>query len=162
VWESIREAGGPEALGHFVMTEIDLLARSSFQWVDVQGDGSAMMAAGFVAWAGVFNEDGRFYAVGGAKGRQAVLLGVGENIICLAAADDWLNNNESDESAHKTKAWLNQPATGKQLAYLPPACRMDYSLTRYQASAMLSLKFNLQAIRSRIAEAKGSGMAVAA
>lgn len=162
VWEAVREAGGPEALGHFVMTEIDLLARSSFQWVDVQGDGSVMMAAGFTAWAGVFNENGRFYAVGGAKGRPAMLLGVGENIVCLAAADDWLNTNETDESAHKTKGWLRQPATERQFAYLPPACRMDYSLTRYQASAMLSLKFNQHAIRSRIAEAKGSGMAVAA
>ena len=162
VWESEREAGGPDALGNFVMTEIDLLARSSFQWVDVQGDGAVMMAAGFTAWAGVFNEDGRFYAVGGAKGRPAVLLGVGENLVCLAAADDWLNNNETDESAHKTKAWLRQPATERQFAFLPAALRMDYSLTRYQASAMLSLKFNLPAIRARIAEAKGSGLAVAA
>ena len=124
--------------------------------------GAAMMAAGFTAWAGVFNEAGRFYAVGGAKGRPAVLLGVGENLVCLAAADDWLNNNETDESAHKTKAWLRQPATERQFAFLPPACRMDFSLTRYQASAMLSLKFNLPAIRARIAEAKGSGLAEAA
>ena len=162
VWESEREAGGPDALGNFVMTEIDLLARSSFQWVDVHGNGAAMMAAGFTAWAGVFNEDGRFYTVGGAKGRPAVLLGVGENLVCLAAADDWLNNNETDESAHKTKAWLRQPATERQFAFLPPACRMDFSLTRYQASAMLSLKFNLPAIRGLIAEAKGSGLAEAA
>ena len=162
VWESEREAGGPDALGNFVMTEIDLLARSSFQWVDVHGNGAAKMAAGFTAWAGVFNEDGRFYAVGGAKGCPAVLLGVGENLVCLAAADDWLNNNETDESAHKTKAWLRQPATERQFAFLPPACRMDFSLTRYQASAMLSLKFNLPAIRALIAEAKGSGLAEAA
>ena len=162
VWESGLGAGGPQPLDQFVMTEIDLLARSSFQWVDVNGDGAVMMAAGFTAWAGVFNEDGRFYAVGGAKGRPAVLLGVGENLVCLAAADDWLNTNESDESAHKTKAWLRQPPTERQFAYLPPACRMDYSLTRYQASAMLSLKFNLHAIRSRIAEAKGASLAAAA
>jgi hypothetical protein len=162
VWESGIGGAGPQPLDQFVMTEIDLLARSSFEWIDVNGDGSAMMASGFTAWAGVFNEDGRFYAVGGAKNRPAVLLGVGENIVCLAAADDWLNNNETDESAHKTKAWLHQPATARQLAYLPPACRMDYSLTRYQASAMLSLKFNLHAIRSRIAEARGASLAAAA
>ena len=114
------------------------------------------------AWAGVFSVDGRFYAVGGARNKASVLLGVGESIVCLAAADDWLNTNETDESAHKTRAWLRQPATAKQMAYLPPACRMDYSLTRYQASAMLSLKFNLQAIHTRIAEAKGASLAVAA
>ena len=162
VWESGLGGAGPQPLDQFVMTEIDLLARSSFEWIDVNGDGSAMMASGFTAWAGVFNEDGRFYAVGGAKNRTAVLLGVGESIVCLAAADDWLNTNESDESAHKTKAWLRQPPTERQFAYLPPACRMDYSLTRYQASAMLSLKFNLHAIRSRIAEAKGASFAAAA
>jgi superfamily II DNA or RNA helicase len=161
-WESEREAGGPEALGHFVMTEIDLLARSSFAWVDINGDGSIMMASGFTAWAGVFHEDGRCYAVGGARKRPSVLLGVGENIVCLAAADDWLNNNETDESAHETKAWLRQPPTERQLSYLPPACRMDYSLTRYQASAMLSLKFNLTAIRARIGEARGAAFAAAA
>ena len=69
---------------------------------------------------------------------------------------------EIEEVAHKTKAWLRQPPTQKQLAYLPPACRLDFSLTRYQASAMLSLRFNATAIRSRIAEAKISTMTVAA
>jgi superfamily II DNA or RNA helicase len=162
VWESGLGGAGPQPLDQFVMTEIDLLARSSFEWIDVNGDGSAMMASGFTAWAGVFNEDGRFYAVGGARNKASVLLGVGESIVCLAAADDWLNTNETDESAHKTKAWLRQPPTERQFAFLPPACRMDYSLTRYQASAMLSLKFNLQAIRTRIAEAKGASLAVAA
>ena len=161
-----EEGDGPEQqralLSGFDMTEIDLLARSSFEWIDINGDGSAMMTSGFTAWAGVFNQDGRFYAVGGARNEASVLLGVGESIVCLAAADDWLNTNESDESAHKTKAWLRQPPTERQFAYLPPACRMDYSLTRYQASAMLSLKFNLHAIRSRIAEAKGASLAAVA
>ena len=162
VWESEREARGPEALSHFVMTEIDLLARSSFEWVDINGDGLVMMASGLNAWAGVFNEDGRWYAVGGAKNKRATLLGVGEAMVCLAAADDWLNTNESDETAHKTKSWLRQPPTDKQFAWLPPACRMDFSLTRYQASAMLSLKFNLHAIRALISEARGAAFATAA
>ena len=162
VFESEHEANGPEALGHFVMTEIDLLARSSFEWIDINGDGTILMASGLMAWAGVFFEDGRCYAVGGAKDKRATLLGIGESMVCIAAADDWLNTNESDEAAHKTKGWLRQQPTEKQLAWLPPACRLDFSLTRYQASAMLSLKFNLAAIRARITEAKGAGFAVAA
>ncbi len=162
VWESEREAKGSEALGHFVMAEIDLLARSSFEWIDINGDGAILMASGFTAWAGVFAENERCYAVGGAKDKPASLLGVGDSMVCLAAADDWLNTNESDETAHKTKSWLHQPPTDRQLAWLPPACRMDFSLTRYQASAMLSLKFNLTAIRARISEAKGAPFAVAA
>jgi hypothetical protein len=39
---------------------------------------------------------------------------------------------------------------------------MDFSLTRYQASAMLSLRFNAHAIRSRIAEAKKATLTDAA
>ncbi|NBS03046.1 MAG: DEAD/DEAH box helicase, partial [Rhizobiales bacterium] len=128
IWETTRERQGGGELGHFVMTEIDLLARSSFQWADVNGDGASLVANGFNAWAGVFCEDGRWYAVGGCKEKRATLLAVGEELICIAAADDWLNANESDESAHKTKAWLRQPPTQKQLAYLPPACRLDFSL----------------------------------
>ena len=156
LWEATREHHGYGMLGDFVMTEIDLLARSSFQWVDVEGDGTALMANGFNAWAGVFLEGGRWYAIGGSREKRATLLAVGENLICIAAADDWLNSNESDESAHKTKAWLRQQPTEKQFTYLPPSCRLDFSLTRYQASAMLSLRFNEAAIRSRIAAAKGN------
>ena len=51
------------------------------------------------------------------------LLGVGERTVCLAQADDWLNTHETDESAFKTRGWLNQAATEKQLQYLPPECR---------------------------------------
>lgn len=154
VWESANDRPSPGALTSFVMTEIDLLARSSFAWVDIQGDGTVMMASGLTAWAGVFADDGRCYAVGGAKDKRATLLGVGDSIVCLAAADDWLNSNETDETAHKTKSWLRQPATEKQLVYLPPERRFDFNLTRYQASAMLSLKFNWSAIRARISEVK--------
>jgi len=68
-------------------------------------------------------------------------------MVCLAAADDWLNANETDESAHKTRGWLKQPPSEKQLAYLPPECRQDFGLTRYQASALLTFRFNRSAIR---------------
>lgn len=149
-------------LKNFIMSEIDLLARSSFEWVDINGDGSVMMASGLIAWAGVFYDGTRFYAVGGAKSKHAKLLGVGENMVCLAAADDWLNTNETDETAHKTKSWLREPPSEKQFSYLPPECRMNYSLTRYQASAMLSLQFNATAIRAQINKARNNSLAEAA
>jgi hypothetical protein len=41
-------------LADFVMSEIDLLKRSSFRWCDLFGDDAALMATGFEAWAGVF------------------------------------------------------------------------------------------------------------
>ena len=139
-----REGAMP--IGDFVMSEVDLLKRSSFRWADPFGDDAALIANGFHAWGGIFFLDGRWHALGGAKQQQPRLLSIGERTVCLAAADDWLNENESDESAHKSKAWLNQSATEKQLKYLPAECRQDYGLNRYQASARLTFEFNKQVI----------------
>ena len=150
VCEAADNKAEAEPLQKFIMSEIDLLARSSFEWVDIHGDGTALIANGFNAWTGVFHYEGRSYAIGGAKGQRAKLLGVGEDLVCLAAADDWLNTNETDESAHKTRGWLNQLATERQLAFLAPESRMDFSMTRYRASAKLTLKFNRDAIGNLI------------
>ena len=61
--------GDAAARAAFVMSEIDLLKRSSFAWEDLFGDDAALMASGFNAWGGVFFLEGRWHAVGGAKGR---------------------------------------------------------------------------------------------
>jgi DNA repair protein RadD len=155
-------AGGGGQLGDFAMSEIDLLKRSSFQWCDLFGDGAALVANGFNAWGGVFFLNGCWYAVGGGRGNNPRLLGIGERTICLAAADDWLNENETDESAHKTRSWLKQPPTEKQLAYLPAEYRQDFGLTRYQASALLTFRFNRTAIRSLVFAAEQAGLGRAA
>jgi len=151
------DAGSPEQgagdLSGFLMTEIDLLKRSSFAWVDLFDDDAALMANGFNAWGGIFYLEGRWHAVGGAKGQRAHLLGVGERAVCLAQADDWLNEHESDESAFKTKGWLNQAATPKQLQYLPPIYAQDYGLTRYRASALMTFRFNKRAIQQLVTSA---------
>ena len=78
---------------------------------------------------------------------------MGERTVSLAAADDWLNENETDESAHKTKRWLNQAATDKQLQYLPAEYRQDFGLTRYQDSALLTFTFNKGAITNLVTSA---------
>ena len=139
-------AGETIPLGDFVMSEIDLLKRSSFRWCDLFGDDAALIANDFHAWGGIFFLNGNWHAVGGAKQQQTRLLCVGERTVCLAATDDWLNENETDESAHKSRAWLNQPATENQLKYLPEPHRRDFGLSRYQASAMLTFQFNKGAI----------------
>ena len=92
-------------------TEIDLLKRSSFAWIDLFGADDALMANGFNAWGGIFFLEGRWHAVGGAKGQSPRLLGIGERTVCLAQADDWLNEVETDERAFKIRGWLNQAAT---------------------------------------------------
>ncbi len=143
--------GAPRELaeGGFVMSEIDLLQRSSFLWVDLQGNDKYFLATGFNAWGGVFLKDGEWHAVGGRKNGPATLLAAGDRILCFAAADDWLNLYETDETAHKTRSWVHQPATEKQLQYLPNH-RNDYSLTRYKASALMTMRFNRDHIRNAI------------
>jgi DNA repair protein RadD len=140
-------------LENVVMSEIDLLKRSSFVWEDLFGDDAALMASGFNAWGGVFFLEGRWHAVGGARGQPTCLLGVGDRTVCLAQADDWLNIHESDESAFKSKRWLTQTPTEKQLQYLSPAQRQDYGLTRYRASALITFQFNRRDIRRLVMSA---------
>ena len=154
IWEP-KERSGPETddITNFIMTEVDLLKRSSFKWVDLFGDDAAMMANGFNAWGGIFFLNGRWHAVGGSKGKKISLLSIGERAVCLAASDDWLNENETDESAHKTRSWLNQSPTEKQFKFLPVESRHDMGMTRYQASALLTFRFNKSAIRNLIFEA---------
>jgi len=151
VWE--RQAKDIEVLSGFVMSEIDLLKRSNFRWCDLFGMDDTLMATGFNAWGGVFYLSGRWYSVGGAKGLRPHLLAVGDRTVCLAKADDWLNEHESEDSAHKSRHWLKQPATDKQLQYLPPEMRTDFGLSRYQASVLMSFQFNKRAIQRLVMEA---------
>ena len=151
IWE-----GGPGNVGElsdFLMSEIDLLKRSNFRWCDLFGCDDALMATGFNAWGGVFFLNGMWHAVGGVKSLRPRLLAVGERTVCMAKADDWLNDNESADSAYKTRRWLNEPPTAKQLSFLPESMRADFGLTRYQASALLSFQFNKSSIQRLVVAA---------
>jgi len=143
---TIDPAEQAEAMDEFVMTEIDLLKRSNFRWCDLFGCDDALMATGLQAWGGIFFLNGRWHAVGGGRSLPPRLLAVGDRSVCMAKADDWLNDNESLDTAHKTRRWLNEPPTEKQLRYLPQAMRADFGLTRYQASALLAFRFNKSSI----------------
>ena len=154
--EGAGDGSSSAPLSGFMMTEIDLLERSSFAWVDLFGNDDALMAAGFKGWGGIFWKDGVWYAIGGARGVRPHLLGVGERAVCLAQADDWLNTHETDETAFKTRGWLGQPPTENQLKYLPPECRHDFGLTRYRASALMTFGFNKHGINHLINGAAGS------
>ena len=153
VWEQSERRDARLPVGAFAMTEIDLLSGSNFSWVDLFGAGDTLVAAGFESWAGVFGIDGRWYALGAASGEPVRLLAHGDRLIGLAKADDWLNAHEAADAAHKTKRWLGEPPTDKQLAHLPAAARQDFGLTRYQASAHLCFRFNRGAIQRLIWQA---------
>ena len=66
--------GGAMPIGNFVMSEIDLLKRSSFRWCDLFGDDAALVANGFHAWGGIFFLGGNWHAVGGAKREPALTV----------------------------------------------------------------------------------------
>lgn len=153
---SAGEVNESAQLSEFVMSEIDLLNRSNFRWVDLFGCDDALMASGFNAWGGIFFLNGRWHAVGGAKGDRPRLLAVGERTVCMAKADDWLNERESVDSAYKTRRWLNEPPTEKQLRYLPERMRADFGMTRYLASALLSFQFNKSSIQRLVVAANDS------
>ncbi len=136
-------------LTDFVMSEIDLLAKSSFQWTDLHGDGGAYLATGFNAWSGNFFLEGSWFAVGGKQKSSAKLLAAGDRSVCFAAADDWLNLYETDDGARKSKRWLKQSATTAQLKYIPEQ-KNNFGLTRYHASCLLAFKFNKHYIQKTI------------
>ncbi len=154
VWEKAEaESTSKVALTDFVMSEIDLLKRSFFRWCDLFSDDAALMATGFEAWAGVFFLTGHWFGLGGGKQLPARLLAVGERTLCLAAADDWLNEHESEDAAIKSRKWLNQTATAQQLKFLPLEYRQNFGLTRYHASCLLAFQFNKSTIQSHIFKA---------
>lgn len=148
-----------------VMSEIDLFARSNFRWIDLFGDDLALMASGFNAWAGVFCDPlgcssgaAAWHAVGGGKGLKPQLLGRGERIVALALGDDWMNEREDDDAAHKTQRWLSQPATEAQLQWLNgmvSADGIDLGLNRYHASCLMNFKFSKDRIKRLILNRAG-------
>ncbi len=151
--EPVESDDDASALTDFAMTEIDLLQRSNFRWCDLFGQDDAWMATGFHAWAGVFGMAGRWYAIGGGQPLKPRLLALGDRTVCLAAADDWLNDHESVDAAHKSRRWLSEPPTPKQLRWIPAGRRSDFGLSRYEASALITFQFNQTAIRQLIEHA---------
>ena len=132
--------------------EIDLLERSNFLWCDLRDDDKYFIATGFNAWGGVFLFEDEWYAVGGRKNKGVQLLAAGERIVCFAAADDWTNLYETESTAYKSRKWLHLPATEKQLRTLRPDYRGSNNLTRYKASALITMQDHTKEIR-RVIEA---------
>lgn len=140
------EKGDEIAISHVEMVEINLLERSHFQWVDLYVDDLSFYSGGFNAWAGVFFSGTSWIAVGGNKETNAKLLLASDRIQCFAAADDWLNIYETNDTAHKSQSWLLEQPTSRQLKALPRRHRLDFNLTRYRASALIGFSRNKESI----------------
>lgn len=145
---SQKEEATKQELKDFNMLEIDILtAKSNFQWCDLFGDESSFMACGFNAYSGVFLLNNNWYTIGGNEFGIEILF-KGTKQICLAKADDFLNDNETYENAYKSNRWLNETASVRQLNCLPAKYRNDFSITKYQAANLLKFHFNKTAIQN--------------
>lgn len=150
------EQGGQQSIltADFEMMELDIFNRSNFDWCDLHGNGQDFIATGFKVWGGVFYREGEWYAVGWSEKHGVKFLITGERAPCFAAADDWVNQLETESTAHRNKSWLRNPATQSQLSCLPQKYRNDNGITKYKASALMKLSTYNRAINQAIASAR--------
>ena len=147
------EAGEREPrkpLEEFVMTEIHLMELSPYRWQDMF-DGAVTMANGIDAWACLVDHDGMWHAVGGRRETSVNLLNRSKDKLqALASADDFLRAHGDKEAAKKTKRWLSQPASDKQLSLLGLAGGMPFGMTKYLACCLITWKINEPRIQRTI------------
>lgn len=156
----------PGQMGGFVMTEVDILESSPFKY-ETLCDGLVQMCTGFTAWSCVISySNGRFYAVGGKtdpdtnRKETHILANAGEYMVALQSADDWMREHGDASTAKKSKRWLTQAPTEKQLELLNKLGREigmgdRLSLTKYRAACMIEWEFNWKAIKTRVQQAVG-------
>lgn len=145
-----RSSQAKRVLTDFNLLEIDLLNQSPFRWCDIHGDGSSLLASGFDAWGGVFQHGDLWQAIGRPRGRLVRLLAIGTRVQALAAADDFLRSTESSQAAAKSRGWINEPASTKQMAKLAEAgvavSPFDFGVSKYDANCQLNFYWNRAAI----------------
>ena len=137
-----------DPLDSFEMTEVDLMERSPFRWVDLFGNGACLAATGFNCFALIAEVDELSMAIVKRTNSRVRLISVGTKKQAMAAADDYMRQNESSDSAKKTKRWLNDPVSDKQRNALAQRgvqiSPIDFSWTKYRAACMLSYVWNKQ------------------
>jgi DNA repair protein RadD len=141
--ELIQKARSP--LVDFSMTEVHLLEVSPYKWQDMF-DGYVTIANGMSAWACMVLYKDRWHSIGRYGNDRCHLLAVSDDKTqALASADDFLRQYGDKEAARKTKRWLNEPATDKQLTML--GISTPFGVTKYGASCSLTWNWNEREIR---------------
>lgn len=137
-------------LEDFVLTEVDLLAKSPFRWEDFFA-GKVTVANALDAWAAVLHFRGRWVAVGGAgEVGMRVLVDADDRLLAMSRADDFLREYGDDKTARKSKRWINSPPSDKQLQYLGLSKMAGIGLSRYRASCAITWKKMERAIQSKL------------
>lgn len=131
-------------LEDFTLREVELLDASPYRWHDMYG-GVVTIAQGLTAWAALILYKDRWHAIGCSSQSPAKLLSVSgqeARAVAIATADDFLREHGDKDGARKTKRWLNEPATDKQLAHLGLAGSSVFGITKYSAACQLTWNFN--------------------
>lgn len=150
---------GQEPLQEVDLMEMDILSASPFRWCSLFESDMALVATGFDSWGGIFSPDhgDTWVALGGKKGEQIHKLAITSRPLAMAAADDWMRATADVSAVRKSKRWLDEPATGKQLAILN---RFGYDVhadfmgnsqySKYTAAAHSTFCFNRAAIEKAL------------
>lgn len=148
-----QEAEEKGILENFTLTEVEILELSPYRWQDMF-DGAVMMANAMSAWAMLVMYRDRWHAVGKADKGSAHLLAVGsDKVAAMASADDFLREHGDKDASRKTKRWLTEPATEKQLSLLGVAGQTFMPITKYLASCQLTWRFNEKDIQRLVMRA---------
>lgn len=152
----VFEKLGPDKLENVSLMEMDILSASPFRWTDLFGNDLCLIANGFSAWSGIFSPDhGETWHALGKKNdeRKVHRLAVSGRLQAMAMADDFLRSYETEAASKKSRRWLDEPATDKQLAILN---QFGYDVqtdilggsnfTKYSAACHASFQFNRRLI----------------
>ena len=148
-----------EKLTDVVMAEIDIMNASPFEWCDLFHNGKVMIASGFECFTAVCSLDAEHYVAMGKmqNERRMTRLLTGSKAVALAAADDFIRMNETDDNARKNKRWLHDPVTEKQIRCLKQAGYQPgtmLSFTKYSAACALNFHWNLNLIEEEMLNGK--------
>ena len=144
-------------LADFTLTEYDLMELSPFLWMDIFGNGSCLMAMGFNGFGVVGTVGDTSIGLVKAKNKRKMRpVAIGGKVQAMSAADDFMREIEDSSGANKSKRWLNERATDKQLALLKrngvEVFAFDFSWTKYKAACWLSYLWNKDDIDEMVEE----------
>ncbi len=138
-------SGFYDVVEEFRLIELELIKKSPFRWVELFSTSKIIVCTGFNAWACVCSKDEQdWFAFGGisAEKKSVSLLDISTRRNAIASADDFMRQNEKERSAKKTALWMQQPASVKQYELLNKIGIKNLGLTKVEAAAYLTFKFN--------------------
>ncbi len=146
-----KEAEEKGILEDFQLTEVEIIEMSPFKW-EFFWDGMMTMANAMSAWSVIVRHDGKEWVIGGQDDNASTrLIAVTtDRLQAMASADDYLRENGDKDASRKTKRWLHEPPTDKQLQLLGLDQMSAMGVTKYRASCMLTWKFRERAIKTKI------------